>query len=84
MMLNLLLRIRENIHRQSIQNKFRKLNISFFNESGEYRDTIAILEEVVSALRILKFKDEDVQLIYYIDTFIGIDYFDKFYDIFIK
>ena len=46
MMLNLLLRIRENIHRQSIQNKFRKLNISFFNESGEYRDTIAIKKKL--------------------------------------
>lgn len=83
-MLDLLLRIRENIHRQSIQNEFRKLNISFFNESGEYRDTIAILEEVVSILRILKFKNEEVQLIYSINAFVGIDYFGKFYDIFIK
>lgn len=83
-MLDLLLRIRENIHRQSIQNEFRKLNISFFNESGEYRDTIAILEEVVSVLRILKFKNEEVQLVYYINTFVGIDYFGEFYDIFIK
>ena len=59
-MIELLLEIQSNIHRQKVQNRFKDMGIDFFYSNGEYRDTISILNEIVYALKILMLKKDGV------------------------